>query len=181
LFVPFRFFTLLSHFKFFTPFATMIKVFYRMTSQLLVFMLIGGIIILTWTLGIYFFFAPYVYNFRNYQSSLIAVILYNFWEEQDYRYMMSNSPHRFIFIGAVCIIIVARYTALVLVVTLGVFIFKNAAAFEKLDTVTPNQKQQIDTMSEIQETVEKLYTFKKEELKLNEKKYGSNQNKKIIG
>lgn len=37
LFIPFRFFTLCSHFKFFNPFATLIKVYFRMLGELLVF------------------------------------------------------------------------------------------------------------------------------------------------
>lgn len=110
----------------------------------------------------------------------MAVMFYNFWDDEDYMYMISHSPHKFIFIGAVVIVLIGRYSALVLVIALSVFLYKKAAAMEKLDVPTPTQKQYMESIEQIQDTVEKLYSYKKEELKLKEKRYGFQQNRKII-
>lgn len=180
LFIPFRFFTLCSHFKFFNHFATMIKVYYRMFGQIIMFIVLAIVILISWTAGLYFFFNPYCYKFRNFPISLVSVLLFNFWEDDDYQYMIRSSPHEFIFVGAVIFVLLSRYIAFILIATMGVFLYKRAAAQEKLALQTPLQKMYMETMEDIQETVNKLYAYKKEELKAKEKKYGSHQNKKIV-
>ena len=132
LFVPFRFFTLLSHFKFFTPFATMIKIFYRMLAELGVLILIIAVIILTWTSILYFFLEPFLFKFRTFQDSVMAVILYDFWNDKDYQVLIQESRHSYIFSFIIAIVQLVRSSTLILYIALSVFLYKKAADFEKL-------------------------------------------------
>lgn len=124
LFIPFRFYTLLSHFNFFTPFASLLNVLYRITPGLTTFSALLLVLVLSWNLGFYFFFSAFCFDFKSYVSSLISLIFYNFWESADYAYMVRYSPHSFIFIGTVVVVVIARFTAFVLVVFMGVFMYK---------------------------------------------------------
>jgi uncharacterized protein (UPF0335 family) len=180
MFIPFRFFTLCSHFKVFIPFATMIKVYYRMMSQLLTFFIIMALITITYTTALFFFLAPYVNKFGNYWDSLVAIVMLEFWTDNDYQYMLTYSPYKFIFMGIIVMVVLLRITTIVLATTLGVFVFQKAAGAERMDAMTPLQKQYIEKIETIQETVEWLQNNKKEKMKLKEKKYGGHQNKKIV-
>ena len=180
LFIPFRFFTLLSHFKFFAPFWAMIKVFYRMLGGLVTYMIIMAIIIMTWTSALFFFLEPFCFKFRTYQDSIVAVLMLDFWNDDDYQYMIAESQYSYIFSLIIVIVQFLRTSSISLYIALSVFLYKKAAASEKLDVMTPTQKIYHETLEEVKDTVDKMYHIKKEELKAKEKKYGSNQNKKIV-
>ena len=75
-------------------------------------------------------------------------------------------------------------------IMMGVFLYKKAAAFEKLDVVTPTKKHELETMEEIKEMVVKLNNqpyqkvidklFKKDEMLMDETMLATHQNKKIV-
>ena len=180
LFIPFRLYTLLSHFKFFAPFATLINIFYRILPGLITFCLIMLVLIVIWTLGIHFFFSSYIFAFKTYFTALVNVVFSNFWEDDDYQYMIMNSPYSILFVCVIIIVQIARYSALTLVIFMGVFLYKKATAFEKMDIQTPNQKQFLSSIEEIQDTITKLYNYKKEEIRLKEKRGKMHQNKKTV-
>lgn len=96
-FVPFRFFTLCSHFKFFTAIANMLKIYFRMLFGLLTFFIIIMAIVLIWTFPIFMLLSPYCYEFRDYPTSIITVLMKDFWEENDYKFMVRESPYEFLF------------------------------------------------------------------------------------
>lgn len=190
LFVPFRFFSFLSHRKFFTPMATMIKIYYRMVASLLTYIVLFCLIILLfWTSALFFFLKPYCISFNSYQSALISVVMTNFWEDDDYEYMLAYSSSSFLFSFIIIMVNIGRYSILVLSIALSIYLYNKSAKLEKLDS-GPSQEKILESIEEVKEGIEKLMihkhgtnfenNYKKDELKLFEKKLGSHQNKKIV-
>lgn len=146
----------------------------------MIFIIIFAIFVVTWTSVLFYFLQPYVSKFRTFPSSLLAVMIYDFWNDEDFQYMTQNVQFSTIFSIIVTIVVYLRTTMLCFYIAMCVFLYKKAAAFEKLDVTTPAQKVYNENIEDIKSTVDKLYNFKKEELKAKEKKYGSSQDKKIV-
>ncbi|CAI2387887.1 unnamed protein product [Moneuplotes crassus] len=180
IFIPFRFFILCSHFQFFKPFAAILAILYRMMAGLMIFIIIFAIFIISWTSVLFFFLQPYLFKFRSFSSSLTAVLIYEFWNDDDYQYLVRREQFTTIFSIIVVIVVFLRISMLCFYISMCVFLYKKAAAFEKLDVETPAQKMHNETIDEMKDTLEKMYNIKKEELKDKEKKFRGSQDKKII-